>query len=180
MICSTVGQTNKGRLGDMSITGMNHAVLYVRSADRTATFYEEVLGFRRVIDDPGVGCVFLRAPRSANHHDLALFTIGSQAANSDAGGRTVGLYHIAWEVPTLEDLVEVRSRLAEAGAFVGASDHGPNLSLYGRDPDELEFEVMWLVPQQYWGDEEHKAIVRPLDLEREIARFASAGRDNTR
>src|SRR5271165_5769816 len=36
----------------MGITRMNHAVLYVRSADRTAEFYERVLGFTRIIKDP--------------------------------------------------------------------------------------------------------------------------------
>ena len=40
----------------------------------------------------------------------------------------------------------MRERLIEAGALVGQSDHGPNKSLYARDPDGLEFEVMWLVP----------------------------------
>ena len=30
---------------------------------------------------------------------------------------------------------------------------------------------MYLVPPAEWGDEEHEAIVRPLDLEREVERF---------
>ena len=32
------------------------------------------------------------------------------------------------------------------GALVGASDHGANKSLYAKDPDGIEFEVMWEVP----------------------------------
>ena len=59
----------------------------------------------------------------------------------------------------------MRARLAEAGALVGASDHGANKSLYAKDPDGLEFEVMWLTPAETWGDEEHEAIVRPLDFD---------------
>ena len=47
----------------------------------------------------------------------------------------------------------------------GASDHGANKSLYAVDPDGLEFEVMFLVPADEWGDEENEAIIRPLDLE---------------
>ena len=39
-------------------------------------------------------------------------------------GGTVGLYHLAWEVPTLDELDEARDRLAAAGALVGCSDHG--------------------------------------------------------
>jgi catechol-2,3-dioxygenase len=88
-----------------------------------------------------------------------------------AGRSSVGLYHLAWEVATIEDLVTMRERLLEAGALVGESDHGANKSLYAKDPDGLEFEVMYLVPAEEWGDEEHEAIVRPLDLAREVARF---------
>ncbi len=150
------------------IVGMNHAVLYVRDAQRTATFYEQVLGFLRIIDDPRF--VFMRASESANHHDIAFFTIGEGAADSEAGRRTVGLYHLAWEVPTLAALAEARERLMEAGALVGASDHGANKSLYAKDPDGLEFEVMWLVPADRWGAEEHEAIIRPLDLDAEMRR----------
>lgn len=153
----------------MRITRMNHAVLYVRSADRTASFYEDVLGFRRIIDDSANRFVFLRAPLSENHHDIALFTVGDAAGPSRAG-KDVGLYHIAWEVPTLEDLEDAELRLRKAGAMVGMSDHGANKSLYAKDPDGLEFEVMWLVPAEQWGAEEHEAIVRPLDISEEKSR----------
>ena len=155
----------------MSIRGMNHAVLYVRDAAVHQRFYEEVLGFRTVIDGPGP-FVFMRAPASDNHHDIVFFTIGSEAADSEAGQRTVGMYHIAWEVGTLAELEEIRDRLEAAGALIGASDHGANKSLYSRDPDGLEFEVMWLVPADEWGDAQHEAITRPLDLAAERRRFA--------
>jgi len=153
----------------MNIQRLNHVVLYVRDARRTAGFYAEVLGFRQVIVDPGGGYAFLRAPGSDNHHDVAFFSVGDQAGPATTPA-TVGLYHIAWEVPTVEDLVEARRRLEEVGALVGESDHGVNKSLYARDPDGLEFEVMYLVPPAEWGDEEHEAIVRPLDLDAERRR----------
>lgn len=159
----------------MPISGMNHAVLYVRDAERTRRFYEDVLGFSTVIDHPAGAYVFMRAPASSNHHDIAFFTIGQGAAPSDAGRRTVGMYHIAWEVPTLADLEEMRGRLAAAGALKGASDHGANKSLYAMDPDGLEFEVMWLVPAEHWGEAEHQAIIEPLDIAGERQRFARVG-----
>jgi catechol-2,3-dioxygenase len=158
------------------ITRMNHAVLYVRDARRTQQFYGDVLGFSTVIEDPGGAFVFMRAPASANHHDIAFFSIGEQAGPSQAGRATVGMYHVAWEVPTLEELEQMRERLAAAGALVGASDHGANKSLYAHDPDGLEFEVMWLVPPEHWGDAEHEAIVAPLDLAEERRRFTEAAR----
>ena len=154
------------------ITGMNHAVLYVRDARRQQRFYADVLGFETVIDGPDGAFVFMRGPDSPNHHDIAFFTIGADADPSQAGRGTVGMYHLAWEVRSLDELVEIRSRLIDAGAFVGESDHGPNKSVYAHDPDGLEFEVMWLVPADRWGAEEHEAIIRRLDLDAERARDA--------
>ena len=153
---------------------MNHAVLYVRDASRHQQFYAEVLGFTTVIDGPGP-FVFMRAPKSENHHDIAFFSIGDDASPSEAGQRTVGMYHLAWEVATLDELEAMRDRLDAASALIGASDHGANKSLYAKDPDGLEFEVMWLVPAEHWGDEADKAIVRPLDLAADQARFAALG-----
>lgn len=159
----------------MPIHQLNHAVLHVRDADRTAEFYEQVLGFTRVllVDHPGI--VFLRAPGSTNDHDLGLFSMGAAAADSLAGRRTVGLYHLAWEVDTLGDLQEIALRLREAGALEGASDHGTSKSLYAADPDGLQFEVVWLVPADRIDDEVLAARTRigVLDLDREIARYGA-------
>jgi catechol 2,3-dioxygenase-like lactoylglutathione lyase family enzyme len=156
----------------VTISGMNHAVLYVRDAAKHRQFYEDLLGFITVVDGPGP-YVFMRAPASQNHHDIAFFSIGDNAGPSEAGERTVGMYHLAWQVETLEELVEMRTRLEAAGALKGQSDHGVNKSLYCLDPDGLEFEVMWLVPPEHWGEEENQAIVRPLDLDADVRRFAT-------
>lgn len=156
------------------ITRMNHAVLYVRDARAQQAFYRDVLGFTTVIEHPDGQFVFMRAPASDNHHDIAFFSIGAGAGPSPAGRSTVGMYHLAWEVATIEDLAAMRERLADVGALKGASDHGANKSLYAVDPDGLEFEVMFLVPAAEWGDEENEAIIRPLDLGREIERFGPA------
>lgn len=150
-----------------SIRRLNHAVLYVRDARRAAAFYTDVLGLEVVIEAAGGTAVFLRAPGGDNHHDLGLFSVGAQ----EPPRRGVGLYHLAWEVGTVSELVAVRDRLAAAGALVGASDHGISKSLYGRDADGIEFEVMWALPREHWGTMEHEAIVRPLDLDAELARW---------
>ena len=155
----------------MGIKRMNHAVLYVRDAERTFAFYRDVLGFRVVGEMPGAK--FLQAPDSTNDHDLALFTIGMEAGDSAAGRGTVGLYHIAWEVQTLGDLQEISVRLADAGALVGATDHSTTKALYAKDPDGLEFEVCWLVPAQFLDDAvvNAKTQLRPLNLQADIERY---------
>jgi catechol-2,3-dioxygenase len=157
----------------MGISRLNHAVLYVRDADRHAAFYRDVLGFTEVTRmslGPGRQGVFLRAPESPNDHDIAFFGLGEQLDRSTAGREQVGLYHLAWEVPTLADLAAHARRLEEAGALTGASDHGTTKALYARDPDGLEFEVSWLVPVELLGDGDEMTVA-PLDLDREIARF---------
>ena len=156
----------------MAIKRMNHAVLYVRDADRTTDFYRDVLGFRVVGEFPGTA-KFLQAPDSTNDHDLALFTIGPNAGDSTAGRSTVGLYHIAWEVQTLGDLQEIALKLQEVGALAGATDHSTTKALYAKDPDGLEFEVCWLVPEQFLDEETvaAKTQLRPLNLQADIERY---------
>ncbi|MFP5318979.1 MAG: VOC family protein [Acidimicrobiia bacterium] len=160
----------------MPIHRLNHAVLYVRDAQRSADFYGEVLGFRQVMRMPRsgpAGAIFLQAEGSSNDHDLGLFSVGQGAAPSEAGRRTVGLYHLAWEVDTLDDLERVSAALAERGALVGASDHGSTKAVYARDPDGIEFEVSWLVPAELLDDEvvAARSTIKPLDIAREKARY---------
>jgi catechol-2,3-dioxygenase len=160
----------------MPVTRLNHAVLYVRDADRSAAFYEDVLGFRRIPMAEGMtGAVFLQAPGSTNDHDLGLFSVGEAAGPSGAGRQTVGLYHLAWEVDTLDELGRLADRLGAAGALVGATDHGTTKALYAKDPDGLEFEVSWLVPADRLDDAAIEARSRlvPLDIEREKQRYGA-------
>ncbi|HEX9343157.1 MAG TPA: VOC family protein [Actinomycetota bacterium] len=161
----------------MPITRLNHAVLFVRDLRRSASFYQEVLGFRAVNMTPEGfgGAVFLQAPGSTNDHDLGLFEIGSAAADSAAGRHTVGLYHLAWEVDTLAELERLAGLLRERGSLVGASDHGTTKSLYAKDPDGLEFEVAWIVPAELLDQAALAARKRigPLDLDRAKERYGA-------
>jgi catechol-2,3-dioxygenase len=157
----------------MAVKRLNHAVLYVRDVDRSVRFYEEALGFTVAVQLPGAA--FLRVPDSHNDHDLGLFAIGPDAADSPAGRGAVGLYHLAWEVETLGELQEVADRLTKMGALAGASDHSTTKALYAKDPDGIEFEVSWLVPADLIDDETREAMtnIRPLDLAGEIARYGA-------
>ena len=146
---------------------LNHAVLYVRDAAVAAKFYEEVLGFEVVEQMPGAA--FLRCFGTSNHHDLGLFSVGPDAPLPQRG--RVGLYHLAWEVPSIHDVRNARDELQRVGAYVGESDHGVSKSVYARDPDGNEFEILYRVPREQWGEYENKGVVQPLDLDAEIARF---------
>jgi catechol-2,3-dioxygenase len=160
----------------MVIHRLNHAVLYVRNVERSKQFYGSVLGFEVVNEFPGAA--FLRAAGSTNDHDLGLFQIGDAATASDAGRRTVGMYHLAWEVDTLGDLATLADALRAAGSLVGASNHGTTKSLYAKDPDGLEFEVVWLIPADLLTDADRSAAtsITALDLNRELERFGADAR----
>ncbi len=77
---------------------------------------------------------------------------------------------------TLDELAATARRLTEAGALVGTSDHGTTKSLYGQDPDGLEFEVVWLVPADQLDDAALAARTRigRLDLAADFQRYGGA------
>jgi catechol-2,3-dioxygenase len=155
------------------VARLNHAVLYVRDAGVAADFYVRHFGFEIVASERGGTAIFLRAGGGDNHHDLGLFSVGVDAPRPQRGA--TGLYHLAWEVPTIEDLATAASELGAAGALAGTSDHGVSKSLYGADPDGNEFEIMWRVPSEAWGEEEHRGVIRHLDLDAEVRRWGHQG-----
>jgi catechol-2,3-dioxygenase len=157
----------------MPVTRLNHAVLFVRDVERSVAFYRDALDFRVKTELPGAA--FLQAAASQNDHDLGLFEVGSQAGASGAGRSTVGLYHLAWEVDTLDELERIASRLTELGALAGASDHGTTKALYAKDPDGIEFEVSWLVPADLITDDVTMTTA-PLDLQAAKERYGAKTR----
>ena len=61
------------------VARLNHAVLFVRDAQRSAEFYGRVFGFEIVSTEVGGSAIFMRAAGGANHHDLGLFSVGPEA-----------------------------------------------------------------------------------------------------
>jgi catechol-2,3-dioxygenase len=147
---------------------LNHAVLFVADLDRSLDFYQQAFGMVVVAREPHANAAFLRLPRSGNHHDLGLFGVGSQPPRPRG---SLGLYHLAWQVDTIDELEEARLTLAELDALTGESSHGATKSVYAQDPDGNEFEVMWMLPQAHWGEYENAAPVERLDMPGEVARW---------
>ena len=138
---------------------LQHLVLWVSNVERSVRFYRDVLGFEVRRQSPQAA--FLIIPGTADDHHLGLF---QQPGVTRPDERAARMYHAAWEVGDLADLARARRRLIEAGALVGQSDHGTSLSLYAKDPDGLEFEIFWTVP------EGTPVGTRALDLDAELAR----------
>lgn len=152
---------------------LNHAVLFVSDLERSLRFWTGAFRMEIAAREPAANAAFLRLTRSGNHHDLGLFGIGAGAPPRARG--TVGLYHLAWQVDTVDELAEARRTLVEHGAYTGESSHGATKSVYGIDPDGNEFEVMWMVPREAWGEYEDSAPVDALDLDAEVRRWGGVG-----
>lgn len=149
---------------------LNHAVLFVADLERAVAFYTDVFGMEVVAREPRANAAFLRLPRSGNHHDLGLFGVGSSGAPKRRGA--IGLYHLAWQLDTIDELAAARQVVLNAGAYTGESNHGATKSVYGADPDGNEFELMWMVPRDEWGAYEHTAPIEHLDLAVEVQRWS--------
>ena len=140
---------------------LQHLVLWVSDVERSVRFYCDLLGFEVTKQHPNAA--FLKIPGTPDDHHLGLF----EQATGRPDERGPRMYHAAWEVGEITDLVRARRRLVEAGSLVGQSDHGVSLSLYAKDPDGLEFEVFWTVPGGL------PVGTRALDLDAEVARRAT-------
>jgi catechol-2,3-dioxygenase len=156
---------------------LNHAVLFVADLDRSVRFYTDLFGMDVIAREPRANAAFLRLPRSGNHHDLGLFGVGSAGGRNHRGG--IGLYHLAWQLDTIDELASARQTLLDTGAYTGESSHGATKSIYGADPDGNEFELMWTLPRDEWGAFENAAPIHRLDLAAEVRRWTgvrTAGR----
>jgi catechol-2,3-dioxygenase len=140
---------------------LQHLVLWVSDVERSVRFYCDLLGFEVTKQHPNAA--FLKIPGTPDDHHLGLF----EQATGRPDERGPRMYHAAWEVGEITDLVRARRRLVEAGSLVGQSDHGVSLSRYAKDPDGLEFEVFWTVPGGL------PVGTRALDLDAEVARWAT-------
>jgi catechol-2,3-dioxygenase len=79
--------------------------------------------------------------RPAASHEIALFQLEDR--NSPAPDpKRVGMYHMAWEMPSFEDLQQFHDRLvAHDVKIVGYSDRQSNVMFL--DPDGNELEAIW-------------------------------------
>ena len=151
-----------------AIGKLGHVVLKVRDLSRSVTFYTGVLGFRvsDVYPDTMMkgGMVFLRC--NADHHCLAL------VGGMDADATARELHHVAFELPTLDDVVRAREHLRRHGVridFDGRRRAGCQVSVEFRDPDNHSLELFWGLDQV--GSE---GRVRPPEDWREEASLEAA------
>lgn len=119
-------------------TQLGHIALRVRDLDRAVTFYRDVVGLtvRNRHEDK---VAFLGARPDASH-EVALFALPPDAPGPDA--ERVGMYHMAWEMESFDDLKALHDRLVQSGTRIaGYSDRQMNVMFL--DPDGNELEAIW-------------------------------------
>jgi catechol 2,3-dioxygenase len=130
---------------------LGHVNLYVRNAERSKQFYEDVLGLHVYHYRPG-WAAFMSADKEMSH-EVALMQVGDDAPLQQKG--QVGLNHLAWMMASLDDLKAAYWRLKEKGVKIDRIvDHGLSLGIYFRDPDGNGLEVSYELPREQWPREE--------------------------
>ncbi len=154
---------------------LGHVVINCADLERSLRFYTEVMGFE--VSDiypsdmaPG-GMAFLRC--GPDHHTIAL--VGSM--KKDKPNDNYELNHIAFEVATLDEVLEARAHLEKHGVpidFEGRRRAGVQIAVEFRDPDNHRLEIFWgldrLAPGQKarpreewkWAHSLEEAIADPV------------------
>lgn len=148
----------------MEIKELGHLVLYVHDINRSAEFYGDILGWKR-ISPKGLPVAAFSGGRT--HHELLLIEVGPDAQDLPRG-RRVGLYHFGLKVADSdEELKAVLSHIRERGVkLVGTADHTVTHSIYIEDPDGNEIELYSDVAGADWRNDPDLLLspIRPLAL----------------
>lgn len=152
-------------------TGAVH--IAVRDLQRTASFYEELLGLERLSDqalaqdeDPAAAILPLGPPGGP---PLVLLSTGPGILPRPRP--TTGLYHLALLVPDRPALARVLLRLARRHIRIGSSDHLVSEALYLEDPEGNGIEVYADRPREMWHMADGSPVMstEPLDTDALIA-----------
>jgi catechol 2,3-dioxygenase-like lactoylglutathione lyase family enzyme len=139
------------------LDGIHHVATLTKDADRLVAFYQEM--FEAEVRSDGAEFPDGQGPRLTiiGIGDLVELNVFSIAGNAEAD-RQVPMFgrgrldHFGLKAASLEAFETIRDRLMAAGAaddFV--TDFGPVLSVFFRDPDGLEGEVLVANPDAVPG-----------------------------
>lgn len=131
-------------------------------------FYVDILGFSVMARYPTA--LFVAA--GGYHHHLAFNTWESEGGAPPPKNAT-GLYHTAIKYPTKKTLADALQRLRAAEYRIdGLSDHGTQLALYMRDPEQNGVELYWDRPHTDWPLHPDGTLMfdsKPFDIQELLA-----------
>jgi len=136
--------------------------LQVVNLDRSAGYYQDMLGFRVLERTPD------RVLLGVDGATAALIELHTRPGVTSAPARaTMGLYHVAILLPARDYLGRFLRHLAARGARAGMADHLVSEAIYLTDPDGLGIEVYADRPRDTWRADgaELAMTTEPLDAE---------------
>lgn len=143
---------------------LGHAMLYVRELERSIGFYTSCLNLR-VTETVQGKFAFLTS--GGPHHELGLFAKGANAPAALAG--SVGLCHLAFDVPDKRSFAEAYRRLVAAKVDVSPVDHQVGWGMYFADPDGNVLELYCDTRKEPDGASLWRGENRPLEGSRILA-----------
>jgi catechol 2,3-dioxygenase-like lactoylglutathione lyase family enzyme len=127
----------------MDTSGLNHIILTVSNAERSRSFYHDLLGFETVVleDGPGGGFMF------TSGGVMVFFYASRHPIEGDRFNEfRIGLDHLSFTIPNREELDQLAGKLIQSGVDTkGVEQFAPTGNWYVafRDPDNIQLEY-WL------------------------------------
>jgi catechol-2,3-dioxygenase len=108
---------------------LSAAVIFVRSLDRSVSFYRELLGL--TVADASTTAALL-----VNDDDTQL-VLRATGENAPHPLGSIGIQYLTWTVPTRADLERRAAILRQHSAYQETRTDGEATVVEGRDPDDL-------------------------------------------
>ncbi len=146
--------------------------LLVLDLKRSIEFYTDILGFS--ILEKTIKEVKL----TVNHKDTLVTLIEDRAAIPY--DETLGLYHVAFLLPSQKCLAETIRRLTEKRyPITGASDHGVSQAIYLDDPDGHGIEIYTDYDESLWpqDDSNLNMFTEPLNIHKIMSKLGDSSMD---
>ena len=114
---------------------LSAAVIFVRSLDRSVSFYRELLGLS--VADTSTTAALL-----VNDDDTQL-VLRATGENTPHPLGSIGIQYLTWTVPTRADLERRAEILRQHSAYQETRTDGEATVVEGRDPDDLVIMLVY-------------------------------------
>ncbi len=119
------------------LEGIDHVALAVRDVQRSAAWYQDVLGLTRLYEDVWGDFPAIVGTGTTS---IALFPVQGNEPKGRPGRDTLAMRHLAFRVDAA-NFAGARQALEARGIAVEFEDHGIAHSIYFSDPDGHALEI---------------------------------------
>src|SRR5439155_9901191 len=121
----------------MQLEGIDHVAVAVRDIERSAKWYTEVLGFKRLYEGVWNGVPTFVGKGNTG---LALFPASSNEKSAPSSQRALRILHLAFRADR-QNFLTAQRELENRDIKFEFQDHEISHSIYFRDPDGHALEI---------------------------------------